>query len=98
MNAPQCLTIEGLETQCQACLKPLCLRQQVINLALGHENGLSCLSCLAKAENKKPEELLSALKDYIKRRDCFSIQWKRYKDVEYCPDPENCYPKTCFQE
>jgi hypothetical protein len=93
-----CLLIENLSTHCTKCSKALCLRQQVLCLALGEDENLLCLTCLA-AENAKSEgELLAGLKDYIAGRDCFKKEWIRYENVSFCPQPGTCLPEICFAQ
>jgi hypothetical protein len=81
---------------CSSCSHRLCLRQKVINLALGNTEIMYCLDCLGEKENNPPERLLAKIKDYTKARECFHKEWIKYKDVSYCPEPESCFPKTCF--
>ena len=93
----QCLLlIEGLETNCSSCRGPLCLRQQVLNLALGSEQDFLCLACLARDNGKSREQLLEDLGPYVISRECFAREWKKYLTSAACPDPLGCLPETCF--
>lgn len=80
------------------CKQILCVRQEVINLALGYTDEMMCVHCLARnlEENKEALELLIAMKDYIASRQCFAKEWQKYKDEKQCPSPETCYPAQCF--
>ncbi len=82
---------------CSLCSKLLCLRQQVINLALGNTETMKCLICLAKSTNQSPEDVLTKTKDYIVRRDCFHQEWLKYENIDFCPDKDNCLPVVCFR-
>jgi hypothetical protein len=95
-KTPCLLLIEGLEARCCRCQKSLCLRQQVLNLALGADTGLLCLGCLASDNGKDRAQLLSELKPYVVSRECFAKEWSKYKSEEDCPDREGCLPKNCF--
>ncbi len=88
--------IDQAPLNCCICNAALCLRKQVVNLALGKTDKMMCLSCLAAENNQTPDEVLKSLKSYILLRDCFSKQWHRYKNVEYCPDKQGCFPDLCF--
>jgi len=90
--------IAELSSNCASCGKMLCLRQQVINLALGYTEELRCLICLAREHDQTPEALLSTTKDYVMRRDCFAKEWIKYKTRDYCPDKIGCIPDVCFVE
>jgi len=92
----QNLLIPGVPIYCCQCSAPLCLRKQVLNLALGETEKFLCLVCLADAHGQKPEELLQQMRDYVLSRDCFKKQWQYYLSVEYCPDPSGCLPEHCF--
>lgn len=83
-------------TGCSACSRPLCLRKQVINLALGNTDEMLCLECLAKENGRTPDELLQSMKSYALSRECFRKEWIRYENERWCPDPEGCYPALCF--
>lgn len=97
MSDTPCLRlIEGLETGCSRCGKALCLRQQVLNLALGAEQGLLCLGCLAEDSGKEREEMLADLGPYVLSRECFLKSWRLYQSEADCPDRSGCLPKSCF--
>jgi hypothetical protein len=89
--------IEDLPETCCRCGKSLCLRQQVINLSLGDTEEMKCLICLAKETEQTPNKVLENTKAYILRRDCFSKEWLRYKNVDFCPDKIGCFPGECFR-
>lgn len=91
------LLIEDAPGSCAQCGAALCLRKQVINLALGNAETMSCLNCLAKEMGQNPEEVLKRLKDYVDGRDCFKKQWIRYESQDWCPEPNNCFPGECFR-
>ncbi|MBX9939089.1 MAG: hypothetical protein K2Y32_07545 [Candidatus Obscuribacterales bacterium] len=90
------ILIEGLPTACAECGALICLRQQVLNLALGEDETLLCLPCLAQDNESSSEELLVRLAQYIQGRDCFLKEWSRYCDRSYCPNPDGCLPAVCF--
>jgi len=91
-----CQLIEEIPSVCQSCAADLCLRQQVLNLALGEEKEVLCLNCLAADNNKSAEQLLQSLSEYIVSRECFAKQWRRYASRDFCPDPQGCLPTVCF--
>ncbi len=82
--------------QCTSCAKQLCLRQQVINLALGKAEDMLCLSCLGRDNEQDPESVLSGIRAYVLSRACFKKEWNKYTDVSFCPEPDTCFPDTCF--
>lgn len=90
--------VDDVPTQCSKCGAALCLRKQVINLALGNVEAVYCLDCLAVIEQEAPQKLISGLAGYIMGRDCFRKEWVRYKGVEDCPQPSTCIPETCFNK
>jgi hypothetical protein len=90
------MLIEGLPGQCLRCGRKLCLRQQVLNLALGVDDELLCLPCLAADNGKAPADLLASLGPYVQSRQCFYKEWRKYASEAACPDPLGCLPKTCF--
>lgn len=92
------LLIDGISTACAECSRKLCLRQQVLNMALGFTERLLCLHCLALENDKEPDEMLADLKVYIYSRECFKSQWIKYLTESYCPSPKECYPSVCFEE
>lgn len=90
--------VQGAPTHCRTCGAVLCIRKQVINLALGNVEEHFCLNCLAKSEHETPENLVSGMVGYIMGRDCFRKEWVRYKGIEDCPEPTTCIPQTCFNK
>ena len=90
------ILINDAPTTCHKCSTSLCLRKQVINLALGNTDKMLCLSCLALDNNQTADEVLMSLKSYVLMRNCFSKQWQRYLNIEYCPDRQGCFPDLCF--
>ena len=90
------LLVEGMPTTCADCEAPLCLRKQVINLALGNGDKMCCLVCLAKQETATEQVVLRKLKSYIEGRDCFAKEWLRYDTSACCPDWAGCFPEICF--
>ena len=81
---------------CADCGAPLCLRKQVVNLALGNVESMWCLVCLGREAGKSGEDVLAGIVPYIRSRDCFAREWRRYLNADYCPDPGGCFPGTCF--
>ncbi len=92
------LLLPDTPASCIHCQGGLCLRQQVINLSLGKVDEMKCLRCLGEESDQTAESVLSSLKEYIYRRDCFKKQWTLYADVSYCPNPMGCFPDICFEE
>ncbi|MBL8082095.1 MAG: hypothetical protein JNN26_05740 [Candidatus Obscuribacter sp.] len=90
--------MDGMAERCALCQKQLCLRQQVLNLALGEEKHLLCLSCLAADNDTGAEELLTRLAAYVRGRDCFLKEWRRYTGLKDCPSPDTCLPNVCFEK
>lgn len=90
------LWVDGALRNCSQCNASLCLRKQVINLALDNVDEMFCLRCLAEDSDRSPREVLTSVKGYIRQRDCFAKEWKRYETSLFCPDPDNCFPKDCF--
>jgi hypothetical protein len=88
--------VDGAPLTCHTCGAPLCLRKQMINLAVGNVEDMFCLLCLAKDSSQSPQELLAGLSLYINKRDCLRKEWARYTDVSYCPDRLGCLPDICF--
>src|SRR5215470_5021448 len=88
--------VKDAPTSCCLCGKALCLRKQVINLALGNVEEMKCLACLGKEGGKAPDQVLADIKEYVHSRDCFLKEWRKYVDVSYCPDPDHCFPDICF--
>ena len=90
--------IKDAPAACHKCGKPLCLRKQVINLALGHDEVMECLICLGQSSGRSPEEVLINVSEYALSRECFAKEWKKYTGLEDCPDPLNCFPQSCFAQ
>lgn len=76
--------IDGAPSACAACGETLCLRQQVINLALGQADRMLCLTCLAAQNEQSPEDVLESIVSYILSRDCFAKQWRRHTGDSHC--------------
>jgi hypothetical protein len=89
-------SIDGAPTDCSSCGKALCLRKQVVNLALDNTEEMYCLECLGKINGKGPLEILLATKSYILQRECFCRQWTKYENRSFCPEPLTCYIDECF--
>ena len=89
--------VKDAPRQCSVCAAALCLRKQVVNLALGNSEEMLCLTCLGKENDQSPAEILSELMSYVKQRDCFAKEWRRYTDVTYCPDQAGCVAAVCFE-
>jgi hypothetical protein len=89
--------VAGAPVVCAGCGAPLCLRKQVINLAVGNVEHMWCLVCLAADGGQAPTQVLSGLKTYIEGRQCFFKEWSRYESVEFCPDRQGCFPAVCFE-
>ncbi|CAN5203451.1 hypothetical protein BH11CYA1_BH11CYA1_32370 [soil metagenome] len=92
-----CPLLDDVPSTCCKCQAGLCLRQQVLNLALGEDQDLMCLNCLAADNNKSNTELLEGLAAYIANRECFAKPWSRYASVDFCPNPLGCIPEVCFK-
>ena len=92
------LLIEGCPKQCSVCDISLCLRQQVLSLALGYVKTMYCLNCLGRENQKDPAVILDDLKIYIDSREWFKRQWVKDLDDSFCPHPKECYPSVCFME
>jgi len=92
------LLIEQAPQHCSKCGKAICLRKQVINMVLGNTDEMFCLICLGASEGNEPRDVLLTAKDYVKRRECFDKEWRKYADKSYCPDPEGCFIRDCFAE
>ncbi len=90
--------MDGMAERCALCQKQLRLRQQVLNLALGEEKHLQCLSCLAADNDTGAEELLTRLAAYVRGRHCFLKEWRRYTGLKDCPSPDTCLPNVCFEK
>ena len=98
LSNPEHPLVADAPRQCHNCGAALCLRKQVINLALGNDEEMLCLNCLGSDSRQKPAEVLSRLAEYIARRPCFSKEWARYENVDYCPDRGGCLPEVCFEQ
>ena len=88
--------VKDVPQQCSQCSSPLCLRKQVVNLALGNTESMLCLRCLGKDADQSPGEILEGLMHYIQQRECFLKEWSRYESIEFCPDRNGCVPDICF--
>jgi len=89
--------IEDAPATCSQCGNALCVRKQVINLALGNTETMQCLVCLAAACGSTNVELLDNTRAYVFDRECFRKPWQRYRDRHDCPDPAGCIPDVCFK-
>ena len=76
--------IDGAPSDCATCGESLCLRQQVINLALGQTDRMLCLSCLAAENDQSPADILESIVPYILSRECFAKQWHRHTGDAHC--------------
>ena len=90
--------IQGAPTLCFRCEAPLCLRKQVINLALGCDIQMLCLNCLSFDSHQGASQIMDRVKGYILNRDCFHREWVRYTTRASCPDPHGCLIDQCFAE
>jgi hypothetical protein len=97
LSDPEKPCVDGAPTECDACGAPLCLRKQVINLALGNTDEMLCLECLGKDNDQSAQEVLESVKEYVYRRECFRKEWLRYPSVKHCPDRKGCFPDACFK-
>ena len=88
--------VQDAPRQCTRCAAPLCLRKQVVNLALGNTEEMLCLECLAADGADPPAQILGDMISYINQRQCFHKEWIRYTGVAYCPDQAGCFPAICF--
>lgn len=88
--------VAGAPRECNQCKGAICMRQQVVNLALGKVEEMLCLRCLHVETECEPASTLERMIPYIQSRDCFLKPWNRYKDVSYCPDRDSCCPSVCF--
>ncbi len=71
---------QDMPSACKDCSAKLCLRKQVVNLALGNVDTMSCLNCLGAQSNKSASQVLEQIVPYILSRDCFAKKWRNYKD------------------
>ncbi len=90
--------IEGGQSHCSQCQQPLCVRKQVINLALGNVDAMFCLDCLGKDSDREPLEVLTGVKSYVLSRPCFKKEWVKYPDRTHCPQPQSCFSEACFED
>jgi hypothetical protein len=90
--------IEGAPTTCCHCGAKLCVRKQVVNLALGNPDEMQCLQCLANESETGEAEVLTSARGYVMSRECFRKEWNKYPDRKACPDPKGCIPGVCFNE
>jgi hypothetical protein len=88
--------VEGAPAECSRCASPLCLRKQVLNLAVGNIETMFCLECLSAESKQEPDELLAGMKLYVLGRDCLRKEWQKYATESFCPARETCYPSICF--
>lgn len=63
---------------CDRCGQPVCERQQLMSLSLGHEDTLFCLSCLAREEGLPVDTVRITTRRYIAGRDCFRKPWASF--------------------
>lgn len=89
-NTDNVILVQEGPSTCGNCQDTLCLREKIINLALGHTEIMYCLICLGKRESKEPEEILSKVKKYIMARECFHKEWIKYDDISLCGKPKTC--------
>lgn len=90
--------IEGGQPNCAQCRAPLCIRKQVVNLALGNVDSMFCLTCLGKDSERSAEDVLINIKGYVLSRPCFKKEWIKYPDVSACPQPVSCFAEACFAD
>ncbi|MBX9687476.1 MAG: hypothetical protein K2X27_12285 [Candidatus Obscuribacterales bacterium] len=83
---------------CANCNEEVCLRQQLISMALGYAELTYCLKCLAADTARTREDVLETVLPFIWKRDCFLKPWNRYENQDYCPFADSCIPSTCFQK
>lgn len=69
---------------CDSCTAPVCERGHIMNLALGLEEILLCVPCLAQHQGNAPDDLVETLYDYIQSRDCFKSPWEK-NPAHHCP-------------
>jgi TusA-related sulfurtransferase len=65
-------------------------------LALGQEDDMLCLECLAKQTDSSPDQVLLRTREYVLSRECFRKEWQKYGSRSACPDPFGCLPDVCF--
>ncbi|MCC7532000.1 MAG: hypothetical protein IT342_26090 [Candidatus Melainabacteria bacterium] len=91
-------SLDAIPAFCSKCKRALCLRKQVMNLAVGNTDEMFCLECLGEQSDRKAVEVLLTLKGYALNRACFLKQWRGYESVADCPDPAGCFPDQCFSQ
>ncbi|MDX2084011.1 MAG: hypothetical protein SFZ03_01310 [Candidatus Melainabacteria bacterium] len=69
---------------CDRTGEPVCERVQLVNLALGYEEALYSLSCLAQDRGLSELELMQRVREYVMSRDCFRKPWLSF-DATACP-------------
>lgn len=79
------MRIVDAPSACANCGQSLCLRQQVVNLALGQTERMLCLTCLATENEQSQNEILESIVPYILSRDCFAKEWRRHTSDAHCP-------------
>jgi hypothetical protein len=84
--------------QCANCQKSICLRQQVVNYALGNDEQLFCLTCLGEQSDNSAQEVVSNLTEYIHGRDCFRKEWVKLSEPAQCSLGEDCVWNLCFEK
>lgn len=87
--------VDGAPTACKSCQGVLCLRQQVINLALGQIDTMSCLRCLADENAQSEMDVVDSIVPYILSRDCFAKEWRRVSGIEDCSVAGGCHVALC---
>src|ERR1700728_3881371 len=71
LKKPKVPLIDGAPSSCSKCDAPLCVRKQVINLALGNTEEMQCLKCLAKESESSESDVLKTSRGYVMERECF---------------------------
>jgi hypothetical protein len=70
--------------ECLACSAPVCERVMIMNLALGYEDDIFCLTCLAQDIGASSADIAEQARDYVMARDCFRSPWSKF-DASACP-------------
>lgn len=96
MTAASEQSVDGVSSSCCQCGASLCVRKQVINLALGNTDRLKCLVCLAQEFDSSAIDVLNNTRGYVLGRACFLKEWQRYHNRNDCPEPLSCIPDVCF--
>jgi hypothetical protein len=81
------------DVHCASCGAVVCLRQKIINLALGADEKMDCLACLSRKQSNTPEQVLSTIVPYVLSRQCFAKPWLSQTQCRSCADPVHC---LCF--